>query len=43
TAFIKVLYGYSLADVARMAGITPLSNFLAIQKTNQSPVRVGNT
>jgi Rrf2 family nitric oxide-sensitive transcriptional repressor len=43
TAFIKVLDGYTLADVARMEGITPLSNFLAIQKTNQSPVRVGNT
>jgi hypothetical protein len=41
-AVIKVLDGYTLADVARMEGIAPLSNFLAIQKANpQSPVRVG--
>ena len=36
-AFIKVLDGYTLADVARMKGRTPLSSFLAIQKANPQP------
>lgn len=41
SAFVKVLDGYTLADVARMEGTAPLSNFLAIQKANpQAPVRV---
>jgi hypothetical protein len=29
-----LLDGYTLANVARMEGIAPLSNFLAIQKAN---------
>ena len=32
TAFIKVLDGYTLADVARMEGIAPLSNFSSHSK-----------
>ena len=40
-AFIQVLDGYTLAEVAQMEGIAPLSNFLAIQKANtQPPIRV---
>jgi Rrf2 family nitric oxide-sensitive transcriptional repressor len=31
-AFLEVLDGYTLADVARMEGTSPLSNFLASQK-----------
>ncbi|MDQ1472618.1 MAG: Rrf2 family transcriptional regulator, nitric oxide-sensitive transcriptional repressor [Bryobacterales bacterium] len=39
-AFVHVLDGYTLADVARMNGTAPLSSFLAIQKANpQPPVR----
>jgi Rrf2 family nitric oxide-sensitive transcriptional repressor len=41
-AFVQVLDGYTLADVARTEGIAPLSSFLTIQKANPpSPVRVG--
>ena len=36
-AFIQVLDAYTLADVARMEGIAPLSNFLAIQRANLPP------
>ena len=36
-AFIQVLDAYTLADVARMEGIAPLSNFLAIQRANLQP------
>jgi Rrf2 family transcriptional regulator, nitric oxide-sensitive transcriptional repressor len=32
SAFIHVLDGYTLADVARVEGNAPLTNFLAIQK-----------
>jgi Rrf2 family transcriptional regulator, nitric oxide-sensitive transcriptional repressor len=40
-AFIEVLDRYTLADIARMKGNTPLSHLLAIQKANpQPPVRL---
>jgi len=33
-AFLQVLDGWTLADIAPTQGIAPLSNFLAIQKAN---------
>ena len=36
-AFLQVLDGCTLADVAPSEGIAPLSNFLAIQKANLQP------
>ena len=36
-AFLQVLDGWTLADIAPTQGIAPLSNFLAIQKANLQP------